>query len=142
SFVGATTVRAHVVGYDDREPTSDELERMKALVRAGMADGAVGVGAALIYPPGAYARTDELLELARVAGEYDGLFAVHLPSEGDRLLEALDELIGIARAGGIRAHVHHLKAAGTANWSKLEPAIEKVEGARASGLDVSANMYT
>jgi N-acyl-D-amino-acid deacylase len=142
SFVGAATVRAHVIGYDDREPTAAELERMKGLVRAAMTEGAVGVGAALIYPPGCYARTDELIELARVAGERDGLFTAHLRSEGDRLVEALDELIAIAQAVGVRAEVHHLKAAGTANWPKLEAAIERIERARENGLDVSANMYT
>jgi N-acyl-D-amino-acid deacylase len=142
SFVGAATVRAHASGYDDREPTEAELEQMKALVRAAMMEGAVGVGAALIYPPGCYARTEELIELARVARECEGLFAVHLRSEGDRLLEALEELIAIAQAAGVRVEVHHLKAAGAANWPKLEAAIERIEQARENGLDVTANMYT
>lgn len=142
SFVGAATVRAHVIGYDDREPTPGELERMKALVQAAMTEGAVGVGAALIYPPGCYARTEELIELASVVGEHDGLFTAHLRSEGDRLLEALDELITIAEAAGVRVQAHHLKAAGAANWSKLEAAIERIERAREDGVDVSANMYT
>ncbi|HZC29232.1 MAG TPA: hypothetical protein VE269_05785 [Gaiellaceae bacterium] len=134
SFVGAATLRAHAIGYDDREPTVAELEQMKALVRAAMLEGAVGVGAALIYPPGCFAQTGELIELARVATEYAGLFTAHLRSEGDRLLEALDELISIAEAAGIRAQVHHLKAAGPANWPKLEAAIEKIEQARERGL--------
>ena len=142
SFVGAATVRAHVIGYDDREPTAPELEQMRELVRAAMAEGAVGVGAALIYPPGCYASTDELIELARVTGEHDGLFAAHLRSEGDRLLEGLDELITIARAAPVRAEIHHLKAAGAANWAKLEEAIGRIEQARASGLEITANMYT
>ena len=142
SFVGAATVRAHAIGYEDREPTPPELEQMKTLVRAAMAEGAMGVGAALIYPPGCYARTDELIELARVAGEHDGLFTAHLRSEGDRLLEALDELLAIARAAPVRAEVHHLKAAGTANWAKLDRAIETIEQARESGVDITANMYT
>ena len=142
SFVGAATVRAHAMGYEDREPTTAELAQMKRLVRAAMAEGAVGVGAALIYPPGCYAWTDELIELARVAGEHEGLFTAHLRSEGDRLLEALDELIAIALAAPVRAEVHHLKAAGAANWAKLERAIEKIEQARASGLSITANMYT
>jgi N-acyl-D-aspartate/D-glutamate deacylase len=142
SFVGAATVRAHAIGYDDREPTAAELEQMKALVRAAMAEGAVGVGAALIYPPGCYARTQELIELARVTGECEGLFAAHLRSEGDRLLEALDELTGIAQAAGVRVEVHHLKAAGRTNWPKLEEAIERIEQARKNGLHVTANMYT
>jgi N-acyl-D-amino-acid deacylase len=142
SFVGAATARAHAIGYENREPTAAELEQMKALVREAMEEGAVGVGAALIYPPGCYARTGELIELARIAGEHDGLFTVHLRSEGDRLLEALDELIVIAQAAGVRAQVHHLKAAGTANWPKLAAAIERIEQARENGLDVTANMYT
>ena len=142
SLVGAATVRAHAIGYDDREPSAGELEQMKALVRAAMVEGAMGVGAALIYPPGCYAKTAELIELARVAAKYDGLFTAHLRSEGDRLLEALDELIAIAQAAGIRAQVHHLKAAGTANWPKLEAAIEKIEQARERGLEITANMYT
>jgi N-acyl-D-amino-acid deacylase len=142
SFVGAATVRAYAIGYDDREPTSGELEQMKALVRAAMAEGAVGVGAALIYPPGCYAGTSELIELARVAADCDGLFTAHLRSEGDRLLEALDELITIAQTTDIRAEVHHLKAAGKANWPKLEAAIEKIEQARRNGLAITANMYT
>lgn len=142
SFVGAATVRAHAIGYDDREPTAAELEQMKALVRAAMAEGAVGVGAALIYPPGCYAGTEELIELARVAGQHKGLFTAHLRSEGDRLLEALDELIAIAQKAGVRAEVHHLKAAGTANWPKLEAAIERIEQARRNGLEITANMYT
>src|ERR671936_1995443 len=132
SLVGAATVRAHAIGYDDREPSAGELEQMKALVRAAMVEGAMGVGAALIYPPGCYAQTAELIELARVAAGYDGLFTAHLRSEGDRLLEALDELIAIAQATGIRAEVHHLKAAGTANWPKLEAAVDKTEQARES----------
>ena len=142
SLVGAATVRAYAIGYDDREPSAGELEQMKALVRAAMVEGAMGVGAALIYPPGCYAQTAELIELARVAAKYDGLFTAHLRSEGDRLLEALDELIAIAQAAGIRAQVHHLKAAGTANWPKLEAAIEKIEQARERGLEITANMYT
>jgi N-acyl-D-amino-acid deacylase len=142
SFVGAATVRAHAIGYEDREPTAAELEEMKTLVRAAMAEGAVGVGAALIYPPGCYARTDELIELARVVGEHGGLLTAHLRSEGDRLLEALDELLAIARAAPVRAEVHHLKAAGTANWAKLEDAIGRIEQTRKSGIDITANMYT
>src|SRR5919206_254476 len=96
-MTGAAAVRAHVIGFDDRPPTAAELEQMKALVRQAMAEGALGVGAALIYPPGAYAQTEELIEVARAAADYDGLFTAHLRSEGDRLLEALDELITIAR---------------------------------------------
>jgi N-acyl-D-amino-acid deacylase len=142
SFVGAATVRAHTIGYDDREPTASELDQMKALVRGAMAEGAMGVGAALIYPPGCYAQTGELIELARTAADHNGLFTAHLRSEGDRLLEALDELITIAEVAGVRAQVHHLKAAGTANWPKLEAAIQQIEQARERGLEITANMYT
>lgn len=142
SFVGAATVRAHVIGYDDRPPTADELERMQALVRAAMDEGAVGVGAALIYPPGCYAATDELVALARASAACGGLFTAHLRSEGDRLLEALDELCAIAEASGVRAEIHHLKAAGAVNWPQLEVAIDRIERARARSLAITANMYT
>jgi N-acyl-D-amino-acid deacylase len=142
SFVGAATVREHVIGFDDRPPTAAELEQMQALVQAAMAEGAVGVGAALIYPPGSYAQTDELIALAGVAAAGDGMLTAHIRSEGDRLLEALDELIEIAEATGVRAEVHHLKAAGAANWGKLEAAIDRIELARQNGLHVTANMYT
>lgn len=142
SLVGAATIRAHVLGYADREATATELAAMKALVREAMAEGALGVGAALIYAPGCYATTAELTELARAAAEHDGLFTVHLRSEGDRLLEALEELIVVARSSGVRAEVYHLKAAGKANWGKLEAAIERIEKARRNGLGVTADMYT
>jgi N-acyl-D-amino-acid deacylase len=142
SLVGAATLRAHVLGYADREAKPAELDEMSALVREAMTEGALGVGAALIYAPGCYATTGELIELARAAAEHDGLFTVHLRSEGDRLLEALDELISIARSSGVRAEVYHLKAAGKSNWGKLDAAIERIEGARASGLGLSADMYT
>jgi N-acyl-D-amino-acid deacylase len=142
SLVGAATVRAHVLGHEDREATTAELAEMNALVRKAMAEGALGVGAALIYVPGCYATTDELIELARAAAEYDGLFTAHLRSEGDRLLEALEELITAARSSGVRAEVYHLKAAGKANWGKLEAAIDRIEEARTEGLRVSADMYT
>ncbi|MFQ5703845.1 MAG: amidohydrolase family protein [Gemmatimonadales bacterium] len=142
SFVGATTVRIHEIGYEDRPPTAQELDRMRALVRQAMEDGALGVGSALIYAPAFYAKTDELIELAKVAAEYDGMYISHMRSEGNRLLEAVDELIHIARAAGIRAEIYHLKAAGKSNWTKLDEVIHKVEDARASGLEITADMYT
>jgi N-acyl-D-amino-acid deacylase len=142
SFVGAATVRTHVLGYDDRRPTPQELEQMRMLVRSAMQDGAVGVAGALIYAPGCYAQTDELTELARVAGEHGGVFAAHLRSEGDRLLEALAELIEIAQAASVRAEIYHLKAAGKANWGKLDTAIARIEAARAARVPVCADMYT
>jgi N-acyl-D-amino-acid deacylase len=142
SFVGATTVRIHVIGYDDRPPTPDELERMRALVRRAMEEGALGVGSSLIYAPAFYARTDELVELCKVAGEYGGMYISHMRSEGNRLVEAVDELITIARRAGVPAEIYHLKAAGKGNWKKLDDVIRRVEAARAEGLRITADMYT
>jgi len=142
SFVGATTLRIHVVGFEDRPPTPEELEAMRGLARQAMEQGALGVGSALIYAPAFYARTGELIELARIAAAYDGMYISHLRSEGDRLLEAVDELIEIARASGARAEIYHLKAAGQSNWPKLDAAIAAIERARAAGLSITADMYT
>jgi N-acyl-D-amino-acid deacylase len=141
SFVGATTVRIHEVGYADRPPTADELHRMQDLVRQGMREGALGVGSSLIYAPAFYARTPELVALARAAGESGGLYISHMRSEGNRLLEAVDELISIARDAGVPAEIYHLKAAGRANWPKMDSVIARVEAARAAGLHVTADMY-
>jgi len=141
SFVGATTVREHVIGYNDRPPSPEELEQMRSLVREAMEQGALGVGSSLIYAPASFASTEELTELAKVAAEYGGMYISHLRSEGDRLLEAVDELITIARNAGIHAEIYHLKAAGKANWHKLQSLIEKVEAAQAEGLQITANMY-
>lgn len=142
SFVGATTVRIHVLGYEDRPPTPAELEEMKQLVRQAMEEGALGVGSSLIYAPAFYAKTDELIELCKVAAEYGGMYISHIRSEGNRLLEAVDELITIARAAKIPAEIYHLKAAGKSNWHKLDAVIAKVEQARAEGLRITADMYT
>jgi N-acyl-D-amino-acid deacylase len=142
SFVGATTVRVHELGYANRAPTPEELARMQELVREAMREGALGVGASLIYAPAFYAQTPELTALVAAAGEYGGGYVAHLRSEADRLLEALDELIAIARETGVRAEVYHLKAAGRHNWPKMAQAIARIEAARAEGLAVSANMYT
>lgn len=142
SFVGAATVRMHELGEEDRPPDADELERMKALVRQAMEEGALGLGSSLIYTPGVFAETDELVELARVAAEYDGRYISHMRSEGNQLLEAVDELLTIARQAGIGAEIYHLKAAGTDNYAKLDEVIAKVESARDEGLDITANMYT
>ena len=142
SFVGATTVRIHQLGYANRPPTPAELESMKALVRDAMEDGALGVGSSLIYAPAFYARTDELIGLASVAAEYGGLYISHLRSEGNRLLEAVDELITIAREARLAAEIYHLKAAGRDNWDEMDQAIAMVEAARAAGLAITADMYT
>lgn len=141
SFVGATTVRVHEVGYEDRQPTPAELRRMQELVRRAMKEGALGVGSSLIYAPAAYARTDELIAITQAAGEFDGAYISHMRSEGDRLLEALDELIRIAREANVHAELYHLKAAGQKNWPKMREAIAKIEAARKQGLRISANMY-
>jgi N-acyl-D-amino-acid deacylase len=142
SFIGATTVRIHEVGYADRRPTAEELERMRQLVRQGMEEGALGVGSSLIYAPAFYAKTDELIALAKVAAEYGGLYISHIRSEGNALFAAADELIEIARQAGIPAEIYHLKAAGESNWNKLDGLIRKVETARAEGLHITADMYT
>ena len=142
SFVGATTVRVHEIGYADRPPTSEELARMRELVGKAMDEGALGVASALIYAPAFYAKTDELIALAKTASEHGGIYISHLRSEGNRFEEALDELITIAREANIPAEIYHLKAAGQPNWPKLGDAILKIEKARASGLRITADMYT
>lgn len=142
SFVGATTVRMHEIGYEDRPPTAEELERMKALVRTAMEEGAMGVGSSLIYAPAFYAETEELIELNKVAGEYGGRYISHMRSEGNNLLEAVEELITIAREAGVGAEIYHLKAGGESNWHKMDEVFEMVESARAEGLDITADMYT
>lgn len=142
SFVGATTVRIHELGYADRRPSPAELRRMCDLVRSEMRAGAMGVGSSLIYAPAFYADTDELIALCRAAAEFDGLYISHIRSEGNQLLESVDELLRIARESGIRAEIYHLKAAGEANWPKLDRVIEKVEHARGEGLKITADIYT
>lgn len=142
SFVGATTVRIHVLGYEDRAPQPQELDQMRALVRQAMEEGALGVGSSLIYAPAFYAKTPELVELCKVAAEYDGVYISHLRSEGNRFLEAVDELIEISRQAKIPAEIYHLKAAGEENWPKFAQAIAKIEAARAEGLKITADMYT
>ncbi|HEU4406515.1 MAG TPA: D-aminoacylase [Polyangiaceae bacterium] len=141
SFVGAATVREHELGRVDRAPSPAELGRMEAHVRRAMEEGALGVGSALIYAPGVYAKTPELTALVRAAAPYGGLYISHLRSEGDRLLEAADELIAIARASGAPAEIYHLKAAGAPNWGKLPALVDKIEAARREGLAITANMY-
>jgi N-acyl-D-amino-acid deacylase len=142
SFVGATTVRIHQLGYADRPPTAEELGRMQDLVREAMAEGALGVGSSLIYAPAFYAGTPELVALARAAGESGGSYISHMRSEGNRLLQGVQELITIAREAGVPAEIYHLKAGGRDNWPKMDSAIAMVEAARASGLAITADMYT
>jgi N-acyl-D-amino-acid deacylase len=142
SFVGATTVRVHELGYADRPPTAEELRRMQHLVREAMAEGALGVGSSLIYAPAFYADTPELVALVEAAAESGGMYISHMRSEGNRLLESVDELIRIARESGAAAEIYHLKAAGQENWSKMDEVIRRVEEARAEGLRITADMYT
>lgn len=141
SFVGAATVRQHELGETDRQPNAEELARMQQLVAQAMREGAIGVSSALIYTPGAYAKTAELTALARTAALSDGLYTSHLRSEGNSFEEGVEEFLTIARDANIRAEVYHLKAAGKSNWPKLEPVLKKLEAARASGQRVSADMY-
>ena len=141
SFVGATTVRIHELGYADRAPEAAELSRMQELVRTAMREGALGVGSSLIYAPAFYADTPELVALVQAAAEFDGMYISHMRSEGNRLLESVDELIGIARASGAAAEIYHLKAAGVANYQKMDEVIVRVEEARAEGLRITADMY-
>ena len=142
SFVGAATVRQNVLGSKNIAPNAEQLQKMKALVRQAMEEGAMGVGSALIYAPGTYAKTGELTELCKVAAEYDGMYISHMRSEGNRLIEAVDELMSIAKNAKIRAEIYHLKAAGKQNWDKIDDVIIKIDKARASGLEISTNMYT
>ena len=142
SFVGATTVRIHEIGFEDRQPTAQELKNMKTLVREAMEEGALGIGSSLIYAPAFYSSTEELIALCKVASEYDGMYISHLRSESNQFLEALDELLTIAKEANIRAEVYHLKAGGKPNHYKMDLAIEKINKARESGLDIATDMYT
>ena len=141
SLIGATTVRIHEVGYDNKAPTAEQLGRMKALVDRAMQEGALGVGASLIYVPASFSSTEELIELCKVAAKYDGIYTAHIRSEGQGLLEAIDETVRIARESGIRAEIYHLKASGEMNWPKMAQAIERIEKARHAGVHLTADMY-
>ncbi len=142
SFVGATTVRVHEVGYANRAATSAELARMQDLVRQGMAEGALGVGSSLIYAPANYASTEELIALASAAGESGGMYISHMRDEGSGLLTATRELITIASRAGVPAEIYHLKASGRPNWAKLDSLLALIDSARAAGLRITADMYT
>ena len=142
SFVGAATVRIHELGERDVDPSPAQLSRMRALVRQAMNEGAMGVGSSLIYAPGSFAETDELVALATESARCGGMYISHLRSEGDRLLEAVDEVIEIARRSGGPAEIYHLKMAGRGNWGKLPAVVARIEAARARGLRITADMYT
>jgi N-acyl-D-amino-acid deacylase len=142
SFIGATTIREHVIGLEDKKPTAAQLDEMRALVRREMEAGALGIGSSLIYAPAFYASTEELIELCKVAAKYRGKYISHLRSEGNRLLEAIDELTRISREAAIPAEIYHLKAAGQSNWPKMDQAIARIEAARGQGLKITADMYT
>lgn len=142
SFIGATTIREHVIGLEDKRPTPEQLDQMRALVRQEMEAGALGIGSSLIYAPAFYASTEELIELCKVAAQYRGKYISHMRSEGNRLLEAVDELIRISREASLPAEIYHLKAAGQANWPKMDQVIAKVEEARKAGVKITADMYT
>ncbi len=142
SFVGTGTLREHVVGLDDVRATPAQLDAMRELLRREMEDGALGIGSSLIYAPDAYSSHEEIVALARVAARHGGSYVTHMRSEGDRLLESVEETIRVAREAGIAAEIYHLKAAGEANWPKLEGVVARIEAARREGLRVSANMYT
>ena len=142
SFIGATTIRENVVGFEDKAPTPQQLDEMRALVRQEMEAGALGIGTSLIYPPAFYAKTPELIELCKVAAKYQGKYISHMRSEGNQLLEALDELIRISREAKIPAEIYHIKAAGKSNWAKLDPLLARIEAAQKDGLKITADMYT
>ena len=142
SFIGAATPRKYVIGYDDRAPTPEELERMQQLVREAMREGAMGVASSLMYPPGLFADTAELIALSEAAAEFDGMYISHLRDEGAHMLEAVEELITIAREAGIRAEIYHLKSSGQQNWHLFDEAVQMIEDARAEGLQITADVYT
>jgi N-acyl-D-amino-acid deacylase len=141
SFVGAATIRVYAKGEAQGVPTPAELDTMRAVTRRAMEDGAFGIGSALIYPPGNYATTGELIEMAKAMSPFGGIYITHMRSEGDQLLEAIDEAVRIGRDGGVPVEIYHLKAAGKRNWPKAALAIAKIDSARRAGQDVQADMY-
>ncbi|MDX1407722.1 MAG: amidohydrolase family protein, partial [Saprospiraceae bacterium] len=142
SFVGATTLRIHEIGYEDRPPTTREMGRMAELTREAMEEGALGIGSSLIYAPAFYSSTDELIELCKVATSYGGMYITHMRSEGNKLLQAVDEVLRIASEAKIPAEIYHLKAAGKKNWHKMDQVIAKIDSARNAGLRITTDMYT
>src|SRR5262245_54110534 len=142
SFIGAPTLREYVIGLEDKPPTPAQLEEMRELVRREMEAGALGITTALIYPPAFFAKTDELIELCKVAAKYHGKYTTHMRSEGNQLIEGVQETIRISREAGLPAEIYHLKALGEANWPKMDQVIRMIEDARRQGVKISANMYT
>ena len=142
SYIGAATIRENVIGFEDKPPTPAQLEQMRELVRQEMEAGALGIGSSLIYPPAFYAQTSELIELCKVAAEYQGKYISHMRSEGNQLLEAFDELLRISREAHIPAELYHVKALGQKNWGKMETLLARIEAAREEGQPIRANMYT
>src|SRR5262249_34560201 len=142
SFIGATTIREHVIGFEDKAPTPEQLDQMRDLVRKEMEAGALGIGTSLVYPPAFYAKTEELIGLCKVAAKYQGKYISHMRSEGNQLFDALDELIRIAREANIPAEVYHIKALGQKKWRKVHELVARIEVAQKEGLNVRANMYT
>jgi N-acyl-D-amino-acid deacylase len=141
AFLGGGTLREYAIGMQMGAPTPDELETMRRALAAAMEDGALGVAYALIYPPDTFTSTDELVEVAKIAARYGGIYVTHMRSEGDRLLEAIDESVEIGRRAGVSVEIYHLKASGKHNWRKMAEAIRRIEAARAAGVDVTADMY-
>ena len=142
SFVGAATVRIHEMGYEDRDPTPEELDAMLQLVREAMEEGAVGVGSSLPYIPAPFASTEELIALARVAADHDGMYISHIRNEGDEIFAALEEFVTIVREAGVRGEIYHLKVSHKRNWDKLDDVVALIEAAREEGLAVTADIYT
>jgi N-acyl-D-amino-acid deacylase len=142
SFIGAATPRHYVIGQEDRPPTDDELDQMRSLVRDAMKDGALGVASSLMYPPGLFADTSELVELSKVASEYGGMYISHMRDEGAHMIAAIDEVLTIAREANIRAEIYHIKSSGQENWHLFDEAVQMIEDARAEGLEITADVYT
>ena len=141
TYVGAAQVRQAVLGDVDRAPTPEELTQMESLVAQAMQQGALGISTSLIYPPGHFAKTDELIALAKVAAQYGGIYATHMRSEGQSEMRALDEAIRIGREAGLPVEIFHLKVAGKTSWGRMPEVVAKIQAARDSGLDIAADMY-
>ena len=142
SFLGATTLRIHTVGYDNRPPSEEEMDSIRLLIKQGMEEGALGIGSSLIYAPAFYASTEELIEMCKVMAPYGGKYITHMRSEGNQLLEAVSETIRIAHEAGVPAEIYHLKVAGTDNWWKMDTLLTMIESARAEGIQLTTDMYT